>query len=85
MTAGHRHRVIRLPPHGATLHLLRTPLLRTADVGRLEGSRWTWFADLEPVAGDGPERYATVYTLTPLGILHTLCGLTIDTRRQESP
>lgn len=83
MTDGHRHRHVRLPRHGALLHLLQTPLARTADEHRADTSRWAWGADREPLGGDGPVRYTTVYTLTPLGILHTLTGLTIDA--QETP
>lgn len=85
MTEGHRHRTLHLPAGSARLHLLQTPLARTANPDRANKSRWVWGAEQEPVAGDGPVRYATTYVLTPLSILHTITGLTIHTTPQDTP
>lgn len=42
MTTGHRHRIIHLPAHGTRLHILQTPLIRTADPDRAKRSRLAW-------------------------------------------
>lgn len=63
MSAGHRHRVLRLR-RGRLQRLLQTRLL-TADRARAERSRWVWVGQVAP----------DTYVLTPLSILHTLTGL----------
>jgi hypothetical protein len=78
-------REIRLPRHSIRLHLLQMPLKVTADPDRARFSRWMWRQEIEPIAGDGPVRHVTVYTLTPLGILNVLFGLTVRTEQIESP
>lgn len=81
MTGGHKHRTLRLPARGPVLHLLQTPLARTADYDRVQASRWVWGAEgHEPLTGDGPVRSVQTYRLTPLSILHTLFGLTVETK-----
>lgn len=73
---------IYLPKHSLRLHLLTTPLIRTADPKRALHSRWPWRNHgLERLDGEGPLRMGTVYALTPLGILHRLTGLTVTTER----
>lgn len=77
MTAGHKHRTLHLSPTSPILHLLRTPLMTHRDADAAEQSRWTWAEVTIPACpGDLGGRQ---FTLTPLGILHTLTGLTIDT------
>lgn len=86
MTAGHRHRVLHLKPHGVLLYLLQTPLTRSADYERVRQSRFTWGPEgAERYAGDGPVRVAQVWRLTPLGVLHGLIGLTVCTTRTAEP
>lgn len=81
MTTGHKHRTIPLPAKGPLLHLLQTPLARTADLERVEASRWVWGVEgPEEIAGDGPIRTVMTYRLTPLSVLHTLFGLTVEVR-----
>lgn len=50
------------------LRLLQMPLART-DFETAKKSRWTWGADT---------LLSEVWTLTPLGILHTLTGLCVE-------
>lgn len=68
MTDGHRHHTITVGSP-TLLRILTWPLATTRDRSRAEDSRWTWRD-----AGTG------VYTLSPLGILHTLTGLTVRVR-----
>lgn len=85
MTTGHRHRVVRLPAGSRRLRALQRPLVATTDAGRAERSRWVWGR----ITGDDPtypRRLRTgsplrpdAFVLTPLSILHTLTGLTIET------
>lgn len=77
MTTGHKHREITLKEHGIVLHLLQTPLARTADEARANQSRWVWGETLERGWSGGVAEYFPVYVLTPLSILHTLTGLTV--------
>lgn len=90
MTTGHRHRTIKLPSDSRRLRLLRKPIQATTDRERVEKSRWVWGVEKSPHECETPK--AAVYTLggwcvptaslryilTPLGILHTLIGLTVD-------
>ena len=85
MTEGHKHIHVRVPAPSARFHLLQTPLRRTCDEQKVRASKWVYRADKEILAGDGPLRYATTFTLTPLGILHALFGITIDTRPAKEP
>lgn len=81
MSAGHKHRVVKIKKNSPIVHLLQTPLAWTADKERAESSRWVWgLHDYEEIAGDGPIRRVPVYVMTPLSILHTLFGLTLDLR-----
>lgn len=83
MTPGHKHRTIHMTEGRWLLHLLQTPLVVTADRERAEQSRWTWApGGVERITGDGPHRYVNTFALTPLGILHALTGLTIQTERE---
>lgn len=76
MTRGHKHRVIHTG-HKIT-RLLQTEIAWTADIKRVDRSRWVWGH-----AGyrfDGQQLvYRNEYVLSVLGILHTLFGLTICT------
>lgn len=88
MTDGHQHRTIRLPEHSIRLHLLRAPLRRSTDRERVERSRFTWRADdvaeIRTLSGRVVRTWPSspAYELTPLGILHGLFGLTVDTRSE---
>lgn len=76
MTAGHRHRHIRVPR--LVQHLLQTPLATSRDRIAVRESRWVWGERVVPARpGD---LGGTEYVLTPLGILHTLFGITIVTK-----
>lgn len=73
MTPGHRHRIVHLKEGGALLHILQTPILRTVDRQRAERSKWVWGVQHMPENYPFPS-----YVLTPLGILHTLFGVTVE-------
>jgi hypothetical protein len=72
--------ILNLKIDGLPMRLIRRPLVRTADPRRAEQSRFTWGINRERIRGDGPARYATVYELTPLGILNRLIGLQVRGR-----
>lgn len=86
MTDGHKHRYLHVGVNSTLLHLLRTPLVHSADREAVEKSKWVWGADRSDIiSGDGPVRYVTTYRLTVLGILHTLTGLTVCTDDPKVP
>lgn len=83
MTAGHRHRTVRVR-HGSRIeHLLRTPLVVHRNREAAEQSRWAWGERIVP-ARQG-DLGGTEYVLTPLGILHTLIGLSLCVYDAERP
>jgi len=84
MTAGHRHRTIRLTEGSLLLRLLRHPLKATSNRASLRRSRWV-YGMVEPGAPRYPSPIQTpsppmpvAYLLTPLSICHTLFGLTVE-------
>jgi len=73
VTCDHKHRTWRVKRGGIVEKVLRGPTLAvTQDRARAERSRWMW-----AVIGHG------TYGLTPLGVLHTLTGLVLDTYDPE--
>lgn len=74
MTERHRHRIWRVK-HGGWVHcVLCLPVLWwSRDEQRVERSRFVY----------GPSRVSGVWTLHPLGVLHALFGLTLETRVVE--
>lgn len=78
MTAGHKHRTVKVfpgahPITGTVVRLLRTPLYHTSDIERVDRSRFVW----GPCQPDKGQESACWY-LSTLGILHALTGLTLE-------
>lgn len=74
MTAGHKHRVVRVK-RGSRLHrVLTRPTLRVATTDRADRSRFVY----GPVAGQHGVPF--LWRLSPLGVLHAMFGLTLDVR-----
>lgn len=69
----HKHRYISLPEHSIRRHLLRTPL-RVVDFETAEKSRLLYGAE---------SLNSEAWTLTPLGLLHSLFGVTVKVVRRE--
>lgn len=81
MTVGHKHRTLKIKREGFLYRSLTKVLARTADPERAEKSRWVWGpGEPERIEGDGPVRFAQVYELRVLGVLHSLTGLTLEVK-----
>lgn len=72
MTAGHKHRHLRVREDGWVYRVLRAPLFHTGHIGRAERSRFV-YGPCTTDRGAHP-----CYTLSALGILHPLVGLTLE-------
>lgn len=58
---------------------LTTTLTSTTDRARVDRSRWYWTPqEVGHTQPDGTPSFPPAYALRPLGILHTLIGLTLD-------
>ena len=78
MTTGHRHRTIRVKQQSVIRRLLTKPLLHTYSDARAERSRYVW----GPCYQHGYRADGTTYcwTLSALGVLHALTGLTLEVK-----
>lgn len=74
MTDGHRHRHVRLPL--PLVRLLTRPVFSTTDPARAVDSRFAW--TLRP-----HEHEKNEFTLSTLGILHGLTGLTLKIKDEK--
>lgn len=72
MTAGHKHREIRVKRDGVVSRVLRYPLLRTRDREWVDKSILV-FGTVDPPVYAGDEQFY----LSALGILHGWTGLTL--------
>lgn len=68
MTAGHRHRIVRLKRDGLLWRALTRPTLHVTDARRAQRSRFVY--------GKVSTELNT-YRLSPLGVLHGLIGLSL--------
>ena len=78
MTAGHKHRKIKVRADSLLVKALRFPLYHTCDIERVDRSRLVW----------GPcttskGRESACWYLSTLGILHALTGLTLEVRGDD--
>lgn len=74
MTEGHKHRMLKVKEGGLVERLLTGPVLRrSTDRGLVDRSGMVWHCEPEDLE-TGP------YLLRPLGLLHGLSGLTLDTQ-----
>jgi hypothetical protein len=94
MTDGHRHRTITLERDSIRLHLLQTPLRVTRNRFKPAKSRWVWGKITDCACGEiDISTYHWVscpigvqedrFLLTPLSLLHTLVGLTVNVKERR--
>lgn len=76
MTAGHRHREVRVP--GPIRYLLRRAVFDCYDIERIEASPYPYRMDWKYIGG----KRAEYGRLTILGILHRWTGLTLIVKDQ---
>ena len=67
MTAGHRHRIVRVKRNGLVHRVLTRPTLAVVGTERAERSRMVF----------GPTGHPERWRLSPLGALHAFTGLTL--------
>lgn len=79
MSAGHRHRTVKVRRGGRVHRWLTEPTLGYACERQAEASRYIW----GPVS-DSLGVIPGLYRLSPLGLLHGLVGLTLWVQPEES-
>lgn len=79
MTAGHKHREIKVRPGTRVYRVLRKPLLHTRATGWVDRSRLVFGVCLARSHAKHPD----CWTLSLLGACHGLFGLTIRTPAED--